>query len=75
MNVAGLGLQVWGTGANSGGSGGAIGRIGLGITTDISSPQMLTSPTRVVQVSAGMAHTMFLDEDGRVRAFFSNTFL
>ena len=72
MNVAGLGLQVWGTGANSGGSGGAI---GLGITTDISSPQMLTSPTRVVQVSAGMVHTMFLDEDGRVRAFFSNTFL
>ena len=68
-SVTGSRLQVWATGTNS------EGQLGLGHTTDITSPQMLTSPTRVVQVSTGRAHTMFLDEDGRVRAFCSNVFL
>eukprot|EP01043_Picozoa_sp_COSAG02_P108663 COSAG02_NODE_44710_length_363_cov_3.329545_1_plen_68_part_01 len=54
--------QAWATGGNS------YGQLGLGDTTDRTSPTLLPSPTRVVQVAAGGYHTMLLDEDGRVRA-------
>eukprot|EP01043_Picozoa_sp_COSAG02_P054891 COSAG02_NODE_6286_length_3675_cov_2.106264_2_plen_598_part_00 len=60
-NVAMAEASAWGTGTNY------DGRLGLGDTSDRSSPEMLPSPTRVVQISAGDYHTMFLDEDGRVR--------
>eukprot|EP01043_Picozoa_sp_COSAG02_P036395 COSAG02_NODE_2662_length_8303_cov_7.299976_5_plen_181_part_00 len=55
-------LQAWGTGYNGNG------QLGLGDTTDRTSPTLLPSPTRVVQVAAGYEHTMLLDEYGRVRA-------
>ena len=53
--------QAWGTGLND------FGQLGLGDTSDRLSPEMLPSPTRIVQIAAGGSHTMFLDEDGRVR--------
>ena len=54
--------QAWAAGYND------DGRLGLGDTTDRTSFALLPSPTRVVQVAAGLDHTMLLDEDGRVRA-------
>eukprot|EP01043_Picozoa_sp_COSAG02_P099667 COSAG02_NODE_35775_length_463_cov_1.914835_1_plen_63_part_10 len=47
--------QAWGTGYNH------FGQLGLGDTSLRSSPEMLPSPTRVVQISAEGSHTMFLD--------------
>jgi hypothetical protein len=50
--------QAWATGENR------YGRLGLGDTTDRSTPAQLSSPTNVVQVAAGSSdfggHTMLL---------------
>ena len=45
------------------------GQLGLGDTTDRSTPEQLLSPTNIVQVAAGGTHTVLLDESGLVRAF------
>ena len=61
-NVATAGTAVWAVGSNS------FGTLGLGDDTSLrSSPEILPSPTNIVQVSVAGLHTMFLDEDGRVR--------
>eukprot|EP01043_Picozoa_sp_COSAG02_P075346 COSAG02_NODE_15496_length_1165_cov_2.234522_1_plen_66_part_00 len=46
--------QAWGTGGNGNG------QLGLGDTSLRSSPEMLPSPTRVAQISAGRHHTMLI---------------
>jgi hypothetical protein len=55
-------VQAWATGWN------ANGRLGLGDTTDRSTPVQLLSPTNIVQVAAGGSHTVLLDGSGLVRA-------
>eukprot|EP01043_Picozoa_sp_COSAG02_P036396 COSAG02_NODE_2662_length_8303_cov_7.299976_6_plen_61_part_00 len=49
--------QAWATGSNW------KGKLGLGDTTDRTSPTLLPSPTRVVQVAAGWQHTMLLSSE------------
>ena len=49
------------------------GELGLGDTTDRSTPEQLASPTNVVQVAGGAggngeSHTVFVDASGAVRA-------
>eukprot|EP01046_Picozoa_sp_COSAG06_P097262 COSAG06_NODE_43368_length_372_cov_1.827839_1_plen_107_part_01 len=54
--------QAWATGYNY------WGQLGLGDTTDRSTPEQLLSPTNIVQVAAGEGHTVLLDGSGLVRA-------
>ena len=61
-NVAMRETRAWATG-----NGDDFGSLGLDGQLESLEPQMLSLPTRVVQVSAGESHTMFLDDDGRVR--------
>ena len=49
--------QAWASGQNY------YGQLGLGDTTDRTSPALLPSPTRVVQVAAGRTHTMLLGSE------------
>ena len=55
--------QAWASGQNSDGVD-IVGQLGLGDTTDRrTSPALLPSPTRVVQVVAGGSHTMLLGSE------------
>eukprot|EP01046_Picozoa_sp_COSAG06_P071931 COSAG06_NODE_20804_length_780_cov_1.682819_1_plen_79_part_10 len=54
-------VQAWATGNNDGG------QLGLGDTTQRSTPEQLLSPTNIVQVAAGEGHTVLLDGSGLVR--------
>jgi alpha-tubulin suppressor-like RCC1 family protein len=47
-------VQAWATGYNY------YGQLGLGDTTDRSTPEQLLSPTNIVQVAAGSSHTVML---------------
>ena len=47
-------MQAWATGRND------YGRLGLGDTTQRTTPAQLSSPTNVVQVAGGGSHTMLL---------------
>ena len=47
-------MQAWATGRNN------YGQLGLGDTTERSTPEQLASPTNIVQVAAGEAHTVML---------------
>ena len=47
-------VQAWVTGRNY------YGQLGLGDTTDRSTPEQLPSPTNIVQVAAGVEHTVML---------------
>ena len=47
-------VQAWATGYNG------VGQLGLGDTTDRSTPEQLTSPTNIVQVAAGYDHTVMI---------------
>ena len=55
-------MQAWATGRNN------YGQLGLGDTTDRSTPEQLLSPTNIVQVAAGSSYTVLLDGSGLVRA-------
>ena len=55
-------MQAWATGNNGNG------QLGLGDTTDRSTPEQMLSPSNIVQAAAGTWHTVLVDGSGVVRA-------
>ena len=52
--ACGVRVQAWATGYNS------DGQLGLGDTTERTTPEQLPSPTNIVQVAAGSEHTVMI---------------
>ena len=53
-------VQAWAMGFNGHGSTNQYGQLGLGDTTERTTPEQLPSPTNIVHVAAVASHTVML---------------